>query len=393
LAVRSAGLLSNALPFAVGTLGECLEHEPNNRPENAQRVTLPVIVNGRIDPPDDWDVFSFEGHAHQEIVAEVFARRLDSPLDSLLKLTDAAGHLLAWNDDHEDKGAGLITHHADSYLRAALPADGTYYLQLGDAQHKGGPDYAYRLRLSAPRPDFELRVAPSSINVRNGASAPITVYALRKDGFAGQIALDLKDPPEGFALSGESVPAGQDQATLALRVYAAAPPEPVRVNIVGRAVIEGREVVRQAVPADNLVQAFEYRHLVPAQELAVAVTAGAAFRASAKLLSKSPVKIPAGGTVRVQFSVQPRRLFAHSPLELRKPPSGITLSSVSPSREGMEIVLQADAAKVKLGLHGNLILAPMAAKSADVGRPKLPDRQRKPPAALPPIPFEVVARP
>ena len=52
---------------------------------------LPVIVNGRIGEPGDSDVFRFEGRAGEEIVAEVFARRLDSPLDSILKLTDAGG--------------------------------------------------------------------------------------------------------------------------------------------------------------------------------------------------------------------------------------------------------------------------------------------------------------
>jgi len=118
--------MSHGVRFAVDTLPECLEKEPHNRPENAQRVTLPIIVNGRIDPADQWDVFSFEGHAGEQIVAEVFARRLDSPLDSLLKLTDAAGRPLAINDDYEDKGSGLETHHADSYLRATLPAQGTY---------------------------------------------------------------------------------------------------------------------------------------------------------------------------------------------------------------------------------------------------------------------------
>ena len=116
----------------------------------------------------------------------------------MLKLTDAAGRQLAFNDDHEDKGAGLTTHHADSWLRATLPADGTYYLHLGDTQHKGGPEYAYRLRISPPRPDFELRVVPSSINVRAGATVPLTVYALRKDGFAGEIALALEGRAGGL---------------------------------------------------------------------------------------------------------------------------------------------------------------------------------------------------
>ena len=102
--------------------------------------------------------------------------------------------MLAVNDDYEDKAAALLTHQADSRLRLTLPATGTYYLHLGDTQHKGGPEYAYRLRVGPPRPDFELRVVPSSINARAGTSAPITVHALRRDGFAGDIALELEGP-------------------------------------------------------------------------------------------------------------------------------------------------------------------------------------------------------
>ena len=115
------------------------------------------------------------------------ARRLDSPLDSVLKITDAAGKLLAFNDDHEDLEAGINTHDADSYLMVKLPADGTYYVHLGDTAAPGGEEYAYRLRISAPRPDFALRVVPSSVGFRSKGSAALTVYAIRKDGFKGPI--------------------------------------------------------------------------------------------------------------------------------------------------------------------------------------------------------------
>ena len=54
------------------------------------------------------------------------------------------------------------------------------------------------MRISAPRPDFELRVMPSSLNVRAGTAVPLTVYALRRDGFAGEIALALKDAAAGL---------------------------------------------------------------------------------------------------------------------------------------------------------------------------------------------------
>ena len=118
---------SNLVPFSADTLPECVEREPNNSPETAQSITLPIIVNGRIDHAGDADMFRFQGHAGNPVVAEVRARRLDSPLDSTLRLTDSQGRELAFNDDHEDKGSGLHTHHADSYLTATLPADGAYF--------------------------------------------------------------------------------------------------------------------------------------------------------------------------------------------------------------------------------------------------------------------------
>ncbi|MCX6910891.1 MAG: PPC domain-containing protein, partial [Verrucomicrobia bacterium] len=198
VAANRVGLISNPVPFALDTLPEIFDKEPNNTSEHAQKVTLPVIVNGRIDKEDDWDVFQFTGNAGDSIVAEVHARRLDSPMDSVVKLTDAKGQLLAFSDDREDLGAGINTHHADSYFMTKLPADGTYYVHIGDTGRKGGEEYGYRLRISAPQPDFALRIMPSSISVRQKSSTAFTVFAVRKDGFDGPIKITLKDPPIGF---------------------------------------------------------------------------------------------------------------------------------------------------------------------------------------------------
>ena len=194
-------------------------------------------------------MFCFEGRAGAEIVAEVSARRLNSPLDSVHKLTDASGQQLAANDDYEDKAAGLTTHQADSRLSIALPADGKYYLHLSDMQHQGGPEYAYRLRISPPRPDFELRVVPASISARAGASVPLTVYALRKDGCKDEITLTLKDAPPGFTLSGTCLPGDKEMVPVTLSVPAASSNKPVRLNLEGRATIQGREVAHAVVPA------------------------------------------------------------------------------------------------------------------------------------------------
>jgi hypothetical protein len=264
---KSGEFVTNPMPFARDTLPEFSEKEPNNDLRHAQRVTLPIMINGRIDRPGDQDVYRFEGKANQAIVAEVYARRLDSPLDSVLRLTDAKGKVLAFNDDHEDIGSGLNTHHADSYLNAKLPADGVYYVHIGDTAHNGGEEYAYRLRISPPQPDFELRVVPSSISLRSRSAASVSIYVIRKDGFNAPIKLSLKDPLPGITSNSVTLAPTQAAVQMAVRTSLATTPEPFTVVVEGRALVEKKEIVHQAVPAEDRMQAFLWRHLVPARDI------------------------------------------------------------------------------------------------------------------------------
>jgi hypothetical protein len=387
----------NRVPFAWDSLPECVEQEPNDSPQQAQRVTLPIIVNGRIDRPGDRDVFRFEGQAGQEIVAEVYARRLDSPLDSVLKLTDSGGRQLAFNDDHEDKAFGLETHHADSWLRAVLPSAGTYYMHLYDAQNQGGPEYAYRLRISPPRPDFELRVVPSGLTVRAGTAVPITVHALRRDGFNGPINLELKDAPAGFSLSGATVPAGQEQVRLTLSVPRPTRP-PMTLRMEGRAAIAGREVRRPVVPADDMMQAYFYHHLVAAQEWLIDILANGQPSVPFQPRDLKAVILPSGGTAEIHFVGPHGPLMQTVQLTLSEPPDGLSIQRVALSDVGVEVALRADAAKLKPGWKGNAIIeasvertaqsAPAAAKTAVANA--APVTRRVSLGMLPAVPIEVV---
>jgi hypothetical protein len=271
VAARSGKFVSNHVPFALDTLTECLEKEPNDEPSKAQKVQLPIIINGRSDRPGDWDVFEVEGKAGQTIVAEVMARRLGSPLDSFLKVTGADGNIIALNDDHHDAGSGFNTDHADSYLMVKLPADGKYCIHLGDTRRHSGKEYAYRLRISEPRPDFELRLIPSRFVMPSKGSASVTVYAIRKDGFDGPIKLSFKDLPEGFESPGATLAAKQVSVVLPLRTGLAVTAKPIHVTAVGTAKAGDQEVVREATPAEDRMQAFLWRHLLPADTLPVLV--------------------------------------------------------------------------------------------------------------------------
>jgi hypothetical protein len=268
IAIRGkSGFLSNRAPFAVSPIPDCREQEPNNQRRTAQRIALPVMVNGRIDKPGDRDVFEFEGRAGMEIVAEVMARRLNSPLDSVLKLSDSEGTSLAVNDDSEDAGSGLNTHHADSYLRATLRAAGRYTLQIADTQHGGGWEYGYRLRVSEPQAEFSLRAVPSGISMRTNLSATVSVHLIRKDGFANPVKLTLKDPPPGIDLVGSTFTGTQAVAKVTVKCKSGEPGAMFALNIIGTATNGAETIIRDAVPAEDRMQAFLWRHLVPAQEL------------------------------------------------------------------------------------------------------------------------------
>ncbi|MBN1851830.1 MAG: hypothetical protein JW829_03870 [Pirellulales bacterium] len=375
--------LCNPVSFAVDTRPNCLEKEPNNCPEEAQQVEFPQILNGRMDYSGDWDIFRFQCRSGEILNAEIMARRLGWPLDSILKLTDASGQLLGTNDDHEDPGAGLLTHHADSRFSVTIPKDGFYYLFVGDTQKKGGPAYGYRLYLNGHEPDFALRVVPSTLNVRAGETIPITVYALRKNGFQGDIRLTLENPPPKFMLSGGRIPAGTDKVRLTLTIPPTPLEKPCRISLVGQSEVNGRTISRQAIPADDRMQAFFYRHLVPADALVVATMPGRRFRGPMRLAEQQPVKFSAGKTADVQIAMAGRPIPNQIQLVLNEPPDGITIQKMTPIPTGVAIQFHAEPHKVQSGLKGNLIVDAFTERTTQ-GR-----NQRIQIGTLPAIPFEI----
>jgi hypothetical protein len=106
-----------------------------------------------------------------------------------------------------------------------------------------------------------------------------------------------------------------------------------------------------------------------------------------KILSATPVKIPAGGTVRVRVGPAGPKFTNNFQLELSDPPEGITLKSITPVRDAVEIEFEADAARVKVGLKGNLNVNATADRAQGAGKGQ---NRRAKAGSLPAIPFEVV---
>jgi hypothetical protein len=395
LTVRRGAIVSNRVPFALDALRDIVEREPNNAPTEAGALALPVVVNGRIGASGDVDMFAVKGRAGDRIVVEVTARRLGSPLDSVVEIVDAAGVRIGRSDDEVDRAAGLMTHQADSKLMVALPEAGTCFVRIGDLRGKGGPEYGYRLRVGAPQPDFDVRITPAEINAGAGTSVVVTAHAIRKDGFAGDIALVLADAPPGFTLSGGVVPAGLDRVRFTLDVPPMRPTGPIQLSFDARATIQGQPVVRSARAAEELMQAFAYWHLVPADSVKVAVIARGGARVPARYDGSGAARLQAGGSVRKRVTLPAMRAFEHITLELSEPPDGVTLRDVSVSGNQAEFVIDANRSKAEPGLRGNLIVVVSGERvppqrGGQAAAPGPAARRRITIGTLPAIPFEII---
>ncbi len=90
----------NQVVIAVGTELEVSEQEPNDTLTQAQTVSFPVSINGRIDGgnkrsgiPDE-DYFRFHANQGEKLSIDIAAARLGSSLDSVLEILDAHGNAI-----------------------------------------------------------------------------------------------------------------------------------------------------------------------------------------------------------------------------------------------------------------------------------------------------------
>ncbi len=133
--------------FVVDRSPQTAEVEPNDEWKSPQRIAgLPAVINGRLEKAGDVDSFGVVLAAGQTLVAGLEAYVLESPVDAVLRVTDAQGAQLAWNHD----GRTL-----DPFLTFTAPAAGPYVVQVMGFPHPataeirfyGNERCVYRLRL------------------------------------------------------------------------------------------------------------------------------------------------------------------------------------------------------------------------------------------------------
>lgn len=159
------------------------DKEPNNVPAEAQAVTLPATLVGRIDTPGDIDQFRFAARKGQKLVFDVDAARSGSPLEAVATIHSS---------DNREMRATLERRGGDPVLLFEVPEDGEYHLRLRDLEYRGGPEYGYRV-IAGPIPYVE-SILPSSGEPGKIVTATPSGYNL--DG-AEKITIDLTNSAPG----------------------------------------------------------------------------------------------------------------------------------------------------------------------------------------------------
>lgn len=286
-------------------------------------VTSPGRLKGVIAKPGDKLRFELNVSPDKPVVLEVFARRLGSPLDALLKIFDADGKLIATNDDHQRPKVGTILQNADSYILFKAPAKGRYTVELSDTAGAGGKEYFYHLRVDDPRPGFIGYVTPSLIPVPRLGYAKFSAIVERLDGFDGEIKLQIPES-SGYTLAGcNTIPAGAERATMTI----AAPARVkglVNISIYG---MKGKEKV-YFTPGDESMQAFAYYHVIPAAKWYI--SPGGGFYVSAfRWKDNSDISVERGKSHKLEIKVvaplPKKQNITLDTVEAIDPPQGVTV--------------------------------------------------------------------
>jgi hypothetical protein len=248
------------------------------------------------------DYFGTSGEAHH-IERPIYKVQIHPPGT---QFTPNGLPLVRVHAHNDDGGPGF---GKDSKLDFTAPADGEYIVRLRDVRGAGSQDHAYRLNIREPRADFRLAVSPRNPNVPAGGTVPLTVTALRLDGFDGPIEVMLEGLPAGMRSMKGMIQPGQTSATVLLSADAEAKMMPAApLTVVGHA----GKLSRYANPEDRL----KFVALMPKPDVVMT--------AETKEITLEP-----GGKAEVAVSIARQNGFGgRIPVEVRNLPPRVRVLDV-----------------------------------------------------------------
>jgi hypothetical protein len=144
--------ISSARIFSIGTLPEVTRTQANTSKENAMALTVPTFCNAVL-TNKAIDHYSFEAKAGTRYLIHCAARGIDSKMEPVVTISDAAGR-------------DLLVERKGEPIDFTPQADGVVRIKLHDLTYKGGIDYFYRLSIQELATDAAVPLFPVTLPIR-----------------------------------------------------------------------------------------------------------------------------------------------------------------------------------------------------------------------------------
>jgi len=198
--VRSRAVNESALAESIT---RSTEQEPNDSATQANKISLPALIEGTIERPGDVDSFRFRVEAGQKLAFEIETPHTPPPhFNPRICVIDSEGREVLSN---VHKRISLFNNNAEQeiYLKAVEPkaihtfeTTGEYFLQIRDITSRyGNSAYAYRVLVRAQIPHAGEVSSPDidRINLVRGKAKKLTLTALHEEGFSGDVVFWFTD--------------------------------------------------------------------------------------------------------------------------------------------------------------------------------------------------------
>lgn len=302
---------------------------------------VPSALNGRLESEGDSDRFSFEVKEGQSYVVEVWARRLRSPLDSVLRLRrDPAKAPVKENDDADG--------HPDSAMQFTAKGGGRVELELSDQLGRGGPEFTYRIEVTNGAPSIAVSTPRliKALAVPRGGRA-LAMVRVEREGAPGDLERVIEGLPEGVSAEVIELPEGMGLWPILLEATADAPLAHGELHVRAEAGGAAAGFLDERRLVEGANQTLFWAQTVRGMSLAVTDQAPIALS-----LDVPSVPLPRRGAVDVRVRVQ-RAEGAKGPVTASLPflPPGLTASGqiTIPADKDEGVISLNAAADARLG--------------------------------------------
>jgi len=269
-------------PYGLDPQSPQTELEPNQTAAGSQKISLPCDISGSFYPAADVDYFEFNATKGEVWWVEVASERLGRPTDpsilvqhigtelgkevhsevptDVAEFSDIPSPIKPSTNGYAYDGPPFDGGSTDILGKLEIKQDGLHRLQLTDLFGGTRNDLRniYRLIIRKAAPDFalaawglhmELRngdrnALSKPLSLRSGSTIAVEVVAIRRDGFDGDIQLQVDGLPDGVTATGLKIPAGKLRGIVLITAHPQAPPALANVTISGLSTVEQQSFVR-----------------------------------------------------------------------------------------------------------------------------------------------------